>query len=68
MKLITVRYEDTVDISAFSKGTVVTLSSGSAQAEGGVVLAVSDIVDVEPVLVPHTHGLTINGTVGPAQL
>lgn len=67
MKLITVQFEDSVDISNFLAGkTGVTLTDGTNTLPGGIVLADTKVMEVPPVLVPHSHELIIGGSAGPA--
>jgi len=59
MKLLTVKFEEAVDITALAVGKAVTVSDG-AVSPAGVVMAVTEMADAE--LVPHTHP----AAVGPA--
>ena len=65
MKLITVQYPDSVDISKLVKGAKVTVSDGINSLDGEI-LVISDVQDSVPVLVPHTHPVTTAGATGPA--
>ena len=53
MQLIVIKYDDTIDLSAFPKGTTdVSLQKDTDTAPGGVVLFKGEGIDAE--LVPHT--------------
>jgi hypothetical protein len=52
MKLMTIQFPDTVDMTVIPKGTVVTVGDGTSSLQGKV-FAQTDLVD-EPVP-PHIH-------------
>lgn len=54
MKALTIRFEDSVDISQLPKGTPVTVSDGTIILNGTVMI-LTDIEESEPALVPHNH-------------
>ena len=60
MKLLTVKFEEAVDITALTVGKLVTVTDGTV-SPAGVVMAVTQME--EPELVPHTHPAAI----GPAE-
>lgn len=60
MRLLTIQFEDSVDVSSLPKGTTVTVSDGSNTVSDGTVLAVSDVQD--PEVLPHNH--PANTTIG----
>jgi hypothetical protein len=62
MKLLTVRFEEAVDIAALAVGKPVTITDGTV-SPAGIVMAVTQLEEPpEPALVPHTHPAAI----GPA--
>ena len=62
MKLLTVKFEEAMDIAPLSVGTSVTVAAGTVSLTGAV-MAVTYMEDpLEPALVPHVHPATI----GPA--
>ena len=69
MKLITVQFEDSVDIATISiDSKPITVSYGTTTISGGTLM--SQTVMIEPDLVPHAHTVVadavINATTGPA--
>ncbi len=50
MKLVTVQYEDTVDITALAKGVSVDIvgTNPPSLITGGRIMAISDVQDPEP--------------------
>ena len=68
MKLLTIRFEETVNITQLPKGTPVNISDGTIVLNGTVMI-LTDIEDPpEAELVPHSHPATatIDVAVGPA--
>lgn len=62
MKLITVQFPDSTDITIIPKGMGgITVSDGTNNISGGEIMALTDMV--EPELIPHIHPATTN--VGP---
>lgn len=57
MKLITVQFDESVNINSIPKGATVTVSDGTTTLTGKV-MALTDMADPEAVLVPHTHPVT----------
>lgn len=54
MKIVTIGFEDSIDISVLLKGTPVTVSDGTNTIEGKL-LALIDAYEKPTVLVLHTH-------------
>ena len=52
MKLVTVQFDDSVDISVLPKGnTPITVSDGTVTLAGGTIMALSDVIEpVQPTL------------------
>ena len=68
MKLLTIRFEDSVDITQLPKGTPVNISDGTIVLNGTIMI-LTDIEELpEADLVPHSHPAiaTIDVAVGPA--
>lgn len=65
MKVVVVRFPDTVDISTLTAGIAVSVKGlGTVEVTGGTVNSVSSMEDAPAVaLVPHTHD---EGATGPA--
>jgi hypothetical protein len=73
MKLVTVQFPDSTDLSSIPKGSAVSIGSVS----GGTVLAITEMYEPPAApaqLVPHTHEVAgtamlsgpVNGNTGPA--
>ena len=68
MKLLTIRFEESVDITQLPKGTPVNISDGTIVLNG-TVMSLTDLEDPpEAELVPHIHpGVgTVDVNIGPA--
>jgi len=69
MKLITVQFDDSVDITTITIGTKpITVSDGATNITGGTLMSQTEMI--EPELVPHTHvvvtSVPVDTTTGPA--
>lgn len=65
MKLVTVEFDDSVDISILPNGTSpVNISDGTNTLSEGKILALSDVLELESELETHTHPLP-SGESGP---
>ena len=63
MKLVTVQFNDSVDISVLAKGTTgISVTDGTNTLENGIIRILSDVSEPEPEIVQHTHPAAI----GPA--
>jgi len=59
MKLVTVQFEDSVDITVLPIGEPVSITNGTDSIDDGSIM--SQTVMIEPELVDHTHGITLSG-------
>jgi hypothetical protein len=74
VKVLIIKFEDSVDVSALPVGAKeITVSDGVNTIKSGVVIAKTDAINPdEPALVQHTHALngtssgTVTGISGPA--
>lgn len=72
MKVISIKYADDKDITALTKGSLVTVTKDGVPVEDGIILAVHDILDTETptaTLVQHAHETasdTVPNMTGPA--
>ncbi len=58
MKLITIEYPDSTNLTGLIKGSTVAVSDGTTTVSPGILLAISDVLDppvTAPALPPHTH-------------
>lgn len=61
MKLVTVQFNDSVNLSGIVKGEDASVVT-TVTVAGGKIMAISDVLDPEPELTPHNHPAAI----GPA--
>ncbi len=66
MKLVAVKFDDAVDVSAFIAGQGgVTVSNGINTIAGGTVVFAAPVYEPPPEVVPHDHPASTD--VGPSQ-
>ena len=61
MKFVLVQFEDEADLSVIPKGSTVAISNVATSVsveDDGIIMGLADVVESEPVLVPHGHAVT----------
>ena len=59
MKVIIIKFDESVDITFLPKGTTVSVTDGTNTLNNGIVLTLIDILESEPILLPHSHSAEI---------